>query len=197
VKHNIINYIIGTNRLSHLPLDSGIEVAFYGKSNSGKSSVIDLLIRKNLARVGKSPGSTKLIHFFQLGNSVKLIDLPGYGYAKSFKRCRVSWSNIISCYLMERRSLRGLVLLLDVRNYITKMDAFVLKLVTSYELSLHCLFTKVDKMKHNDILYVRDIFQQYLSYFSCLDGVTCQAFSSHEKVGVFILERLLNRWYNF
>ncbi|MDP2155563.1 MAG: ribosome biogenesis GTP-binding protein YihA/YsxC, partial [Sulfuricella sp.] len=106
-------FFISADKLTDLPPPSGIEIAFAGRSNSGKSSAINTLANRNrLAFVSKTPGRTQLINFFSLGNDRFLVDLPGYGYAKVPEAMRVHWQSVLSRYLMERESLHGLVLIM-------------------------------------------------------------------------------------
>ncbi len=118
-------FLISAPSLQQCPPEKGAEVAFVGRSNSGKSSAINALTQnKNLARTSKTPGRTQLINFFQLHNSptLRLVDLPGYGYAKVSQEMKKTWQEYLSQYLNERQCLKGLVLIMDIRHPLQEID---------------------------------------------------------------------------
>lgn len=134
--------------LAQCPPDSGCEVAFCGRSNAGKSSAINTLTRqKHLARTSKTPGRTQLINFFLLEDGSRLVDLPGYGYAKVPQSVKAHWQAHLDAYMTHRQSLRGLVLLMDVRHPPKPFDEMVLAWSEERGLPLHLLLTKADKLK--------------------------------------------------
>lgn len=140
-------FITSAFDLSQLIPDEGKEVAFAGRSNAGKSTAINRLTeQKNLCKTSKTPGRTQLINFFALDEERRLVDLPGYGYAKVPKNLRLHWNHVLSSYLLERKSLAGLVILVDIRRGLTDLDWGLIELVDD-ELPVHILLTKADKLK--------------------------------------------------
>ncbi|MAV76528.1 MAG: YihA family ribosome biogenesis GTP-binding protein [Actinobacteria bacterium TMED172] len=135
-------------KLAQCPLDKGLETAFAGRSNAGKSSAINRLTgQKKLARTSKTPGRTQLINFFMLKDHQRLVDLPGYGYAKVAISKKLEWQKHLEQYLEKRTSLTGLVLVMDVRHPLQPYDTIMLDWVKQYDLRCHILLTKADKLK--------------------------------------------------
>lgn len=140
--------MLGAREKKQWPNDIGVEIAFAGRSNVGKSSALNrILQRKKIARTSKTPGRTQEINFFSLSKVQRLVDLPGYGFAKVPLKVRKQWENEIEQYLMERRSLRGLIQLMDVRHPLTELDQQMISWCQAAKLPLHILLTKVDKLK--------------------------------------------------
>jgi GTP-binding protein len=137
--------------LSQLPPDEGAEVAFAGRSNSGKSSAINCLTRqKGLCKTSKTPGRTQLVNFFELDQDRRLVDLPGYGFAKVSKKMRNHWDQVLSTFLLQRQALKGLVIVVDIRRGISDLDQALIDM-TGNQLPLHILLTKSDKLSRNGI----------------------------------------------
>jgi len=144
-------FLTSANALSDLPAHGGLEIAFAGRSNAGKSSAINTLAnRSRLAYVSKTPGRTQLINYFELGNDRFLVDLPGYGYADVPDKIRLHWQNILSAYLMKRASLTGLVLIMDARHPLTKLDNQMLEWFATTGKPVHILLTKADKLSRQE-----------------------------------------------
>jgi GTP-binding protein len=144
-------FIASAHELHELPPDVGAEVAFAGRSNAGKSSAINALAqRKKLAFVSKSPGRTQTINFFDCGGNRRLVDLPGYGYAAVPQKERAHWGKLISAYLQSRRSLRGLVLIVDARHPLTPLDRQLLGWHAPSGQPVLVLLTKADKLSRSD-----------------------------------------------
>lgn len=140
-------FLTSGNALSDLPAHGGVEIAFAGRSNAGKSSAINTLAnRSRLAYVSKTPGRTQLINFFELGEERFLVDLPGYGYADVPEKIRLHWQKILSAYLMTRAPLLGLVLIMDARHPLTKLDWQMLEWFATTGKPVHILLTKADKL---------------------------------------------------
>ena len=117
------SYLASATRLVNAPADQGLEVAFAGRSNAGKSSAINTIThQKNLARVSKTPGRTQLLNFFRLDDERRLVDLPGYGYAKVPDSIHQSWGAMIESYLSRREALQGVFLIMDIRHPLTEFD---------------------------------------------------------------------------
>jgi GTP-binding protein len=137
--------------LRQLPADEGAEIAFAGRSNAGKSSALNAICEQHgLARTSKTPGRTQLLNVFALDETRRLIDLPGYGYAKVPEEMREHWRKLIDAYLRERESLRGVVLIMDSRHPLKEFDRQMLTYCTGIELPCHVLLTKADKLSRNE-----------------------------------------------
>lgn len=137
---------------SQYPIDGKPEVAFVGRSNVGKSSLINYLVnRKALARISSTPGKTRGINFYNVENKLYFVDLPGYGYAKVSQKEKDSWAKMINQYLTERKSLRLLILLIDIRHLPTELDKTMLDWIRGNQLNLIVVATKADKLAKSDI----------------------------------------------
>lgn len=146
-----IRFLISASRLEGLPQDELPEVAFVGRSNVGKSSALNVLAnRRRLAFVSKTPGRTQLINFFSLGAHARLVDLPGYGYAKVPHGVRDEWGKLVAGYLQTRRSLLGVVSLMDARRPLTPLDVQLLGWLAPLERKLLVLLTKADKLTKSE-----------------------------------------------
>ncbi|MGQ0751057.1 MAG: ribosome biogenesis GTP-binding protein YihA/YsxC [Betaproteobacteria bacterium] len=139
-------FALATYEATGMPQEVGTEVAFAGRSNSGKSSAINAIVgRKGLAHASKSPGRTQTVNFFRLGTRHCLVDLPGYGYAAVPQREIERWDRLISAYI-SRASLRGVVLVMDIRRPFTGLDLRLLDWIRPYGKTCHILLTKADKL---------------------------------------------------
>ena len=128
--------------------DAGIEVAVAGRSNAGKSSAINVIVnRRQFARTSKTPGRTQLVNFFELREGQRLVDLPGYGYAKVSESMRRHWGELLTDYFESRQSLAGLILIVDIRRRLTDFDRRMIAFAESVSLPVHILLTKADKLK--------------------------------------------------
>jgi GTP-binding protein len=189
-----VRFLTSANKLGQLPTDTGVEVAVAGRSNAGKSSAINAITqRKGLARTSKSPGATRLLNFFELQPGRRLVDLPGYGFARVAGEMRAHWGTLLTGYFGKRESLRGTIVVMDVRHPLTDHDLDMLQLATSRNLPVHILLTKADKLGRgaagNALQGVRRKLPR--------DGlVTVQLFSAHSGDGVQeargALEKLLD-----
>lgn len=182
--------------LKECPADLGIEVAFAGRSNAGKSSAINTLTRQpKLARTSKTPGRTRLINFFSLNTAgARLVDLPGYGYAKVPKAMKAEWDRHLAEYLRSRKSLVGLVLLMDIRHPLQEFDRHMMEWAVDGELPVHLLLTKADKLKKGPAQASFLQVQKHLNDIG-YKNVSVQTFSSLKKVGLPILEARLKDWF--
>ena len=143
-------FILSANALSQFPPDQGREVAVAGRSNAGKSSAINVIVnQRQFARTSKTPGRTQLVNFFELAQGRRLVDLPGYGYAKVSDKVRVHWSQLLQGYFESRESLTGLLLVVDIRRRLTDFDQRMLNFAdaVSAPVPVHVLLTKTDKLK--------------------------------------------------
>jgi GTP-binding protein len=142
-----VRFLTSANKLGQLPPDAGVEVAVAGRSNAGKSSAINAITqRKGLARTSKSPGATRLLNFFELEEGRRLVDLPGYGFAKVAGSMRAHWGSLLEGYFAQRAALRGTIVVMDVRHPMTDHDQDMLALASSRGLPVHILLTKSDKL---------------------------------------------------
>jgi GTP-binding protein len=187
--------MISAPTLALCPDDTGAEVAFAGRSNAGKSSAINALTQQNaLARTSRTPGRTQLINFFTVMNdeSRRLVDLPGYGYAKVPEAVKIEWQKHLSDYLRGRFSLRGLVLLMDVRHPLTEFDQMMLDYADQRGIPVHILLTKADKLKRGPASAALQKVRSRLKEWE--DLVSVQLFSSLKRDGVDILSQKLDQW---
>ena len=145
---NKTKFMQSASNITESPDDTGSEVAFVGRSNSGKSSAINVIVnQKNLARISKTPGRTQLINFFEVDKQQRLVDLPGYGYAKTSKKQQKEWGFMISEYLKYRQTLKGVILIIDIRRGLMELDHAFLDFYLPLNKPLHVLLTKSDKLK--------------------------------------------------
>ena len=141
-------FIKSANAPSQFVADDGAEVAFAGRSNAGKSSAINVIVnRRQFARTSKTPGRTQLVNFFLLREGARIVDLPGYGFAKVSEKMRAHWADLMADYFESRASLRGMFLIVDIRRRLTDFDHQMLAFAESVGLPVHVLLTKADKLK--------------------------------------------------
>lgn len=182
--------------LSNAPADEGKEIAFAGRSNAGKSSAINTITGQNsLARISKTPGRTQLLNFFQLDEQRKLVDLPGYGYAKVPVAVKQKWQAMMTTYLMERKALCGIILVMDVRHPLTDFDWQMIHWGEHAKLPLHILLTKADKLKYGAAKNTLLKIQRDLGEAST--EITLQLFSSLKKTGIDDVHHILDLWFGF
>ena len=176
-----------------LPPDIGAEVAFAGRSNAGKSSAINAITaRKRLAYVSKTPGRTQTINFFESGKHQRLVDLPGYGYAAVAQHERMHWRELVSAYLLTRKSLSGLVLIVDSRRSITTLDEQLLGWYAPSNKPILVLLTKADKLARAEAERVLSRAGKLLQ--SRYPSATPQLFSAVDGTGVRTAQNALNAW---
>lgn len=180
-------------QLRQLPADTGWEVAFAGRSNAGKSSAINVITgQKNLARTSKTPGRTQLINFFCITLEKFLVDLPGYGYAKVSHDIKERWQNTLARYLETRKSLKGLILVSDIRHPLKEYDQHMLAWATERKLPIHILLTKSDKLSRSKAQQTLLQVEKNTKTFST--QVSIQLFSAHTKLGVDIARQQILNW---
>ena len=186
-------FLTSASRLSQCPEDAGWEVAFAGRSNAGKSSAINSLTgNPKLARTSRTPGRTQLINFFSLSETQRLVDLPGYGFAKVPLAVKQEWTKQLENYLQKRQSLRGLILLMDVRHPLQAFDQQMLNWAVSAGMPVHILLTKADKLKNGPARATLLQVQRTLQVHG--DSVTVQLFSALKHSGHKELVAVLNAW---
>jgi GTP-binding protein len=186
-----VKFLTSAAEAHQLAPDSGREVAFAGRSNSGKSTAINAITqRSGLARVSRTPGRTQLINFFELAPERRLVDLPGYGYAKVPDAVRTRWLALLEYYFNTRESLVGLVLVVDSRRGLGAEDAAMLEWVLARDRSAHVLLTKSDKLNRRDATQVLKETRE-----ACADtAVSAQLFSAHARSGLEEARAVMDRW---
>jgi len=181
------------NALSQLPKDSLAEIAFAGRSNAGKSSALNVLTNiKGLAKTSKTPGRTQLINYFSLTPGKFLVDLPGYGFAKVPLKIKEHWNKLIASYLETRNPLRGVVLLMDIRHPLKEHDQQMIEWLSYYEIPIHILLTKADKLNTNP---AQNVFLQIRKELAAINtDIDIQLFSSLKRQGLEQLKAKLDLW---
>lgn len=188
-------YLTSAADLKQLPADTGWEVAFIGRSNAGKSSALNTITGiKGLARTSNTPGRTQMINFFSMDDERRLVDLPGYGYAKVPRNIKERWARNTNEYLETRQCLRGLVLVMDIRHPLKESDQHMIAWTASCGVPLHILLTKSDKLKNAATRKTLDSVRESLKLYS-EDQLSVQVFSSHDRVGVEAVQDRLDEWF--
>jgi GTP-binding protein len=191
-------FVMSAAQLDQLPPDEGFEVAFAGRSNAGKSSAINRITsQKTLARTSKTPGRTQLINFFRLDDERRLVDLPGYGYAKVSEAIKLRWQATMEAYLSTRQSLRGLILLMDVRHPLKEVDQQLLNWCWHVHMPVHVLLTKADKLKRGQAQTAMLTLRKTLEAQAPPDTTSVQLFSALKGTGVDEVQGVLDRWFEF
>jgi GTP-binding protein len=186
-----VRFLTSAAEPGQLAADTGREIAFAGRSNAGKSTAINAIVeRSGLARVSRTPGRTQLINFFELVAERRLVDLPGYGYAKVPEKIQARWLELMEHYFNTRESLIGLVLIVDSRRGLGQQDATMLEWVLARGRLAHVLLTKSDKLNRQDGTRVLRETKE-----SCSDAaVTVQLFSAHAKQGLGEARSIMDEW---
>ena len=188
-------FTISAPDIRKLPEDSGIEVAFAGRSNAGKSSALNTLTNQNsLARTSKTPGRTQLINVFEIGDNKRLIDLPGYGFAKVPLEMKKKWQKALGEYLEKRESLKGLVVLMDIRHPLKDLDMDLIQWAADSDLPVLALLTKCDKLSQGkrsaEVLKVKKLLAPLNA------DIKVQAFSSLKRTGAEQANITICDWFS-
>ncbi|MDX5371058.1 MAG: ribosome biogenesis GTP-binding protein YihA/YsxC [Pseudomonadaceae bacterium] len=187
-------FLVSAAKVDQCPDDQGLEVAFAGRSNAGKSSALNTLTHASLARTSKTPGRTQLLNFFRLDDERRLVDLPGYGYAKVPIPLKQHWQKHLEAYLGSRESLCGLILLMDIRHPLTEFDCMMLDWAKASGMPLHILLTKADKLAFgaakNALLKVRQAIRKDWGD----EVASIQLFSAPKRMGVEEAQLVLAQW---
>jgi GTP-binding protein len=186
-------FILSANAANQFPPDTGTEVAVAGRSNAGKSSAINAIVnRRQFARTSKTPGRTQLVNFFELRDGQRLVDLPGYGFARVAESLRQHWGRLLQDYFEQRKSLSGLILVVDIRRQLADFDRQMLAFADSVSVPVHVLLTKADKLKRGKATTALQEVSRELG-----DSASVQLFSALKKQGVEesreVLENLLRK----
>lgn len=192
--YHVTHFVTSAPDIRHLPADTGIEVAFAGRSNAGKSSALNTLTnQKSLARTSKTPGRTQLINLFQVAEGYRLVDLPGYGYAEVPEEMKLKWQRSLAEYLQKRQCLKGLVVLMDIRHPLKDLDRQMVMWAVQSGIEVLILLTKADKLasgaRKAQLNAVREEAKSFLG------TVDVEVFSSLKKIGVDKLSQKLDSWY--
>lgn len=188
-------FLTSAYKVSQLPDDIGLEIAIAGRSNAGKSTTLNTLVgNKKLAKVSKTPGRTQLLNCFELSDNRRLVDLPGYGYAKVPKKVKAHWQHEINLYLQQRKSLIGVVIVMDIRHPLKEFDQQFLHWADQSGLYSHVLLNKSDKFKAGKAKSVMLEVKKKMQNISRTS--TIQMFSGLKKEGVAELSSALMSWYN-
>lgn len=195
LNYNKTIFLKSCSTINEIEIKNGIEVAFVGYSNSGKSSAINFLTnQKKLARCSKMPGRTQLVNFFKVSSSFRIVDLPGYGYSKAPILVKKKWQNTIYDYLTKRKQLKALVLLMDIRYPLKKLDEEIVDIAIRQNLSILILLTKCDKISVNQQKKQLEKVSNKLNLLFNFFEIEC--FSSLKKIGIEKLKLKLNNWYH-
>lgn len=188
------HFITSAPDIRHLPDDTGIEVAFAGRSNAGKSSSINRLCdHKNLVKTSKTPGRTQLINLFKVDEGCHIVDLPGYGYAQVPLELKKKWQKSLAEYLQKREQLKGLVVLMDIRHPLRELDQELIYWAVDCNLPVLALLTKCDKLKRGaQKAQLNKVREASLAF--CGD-VEIELYSSLKGIGVDKLRNKLTFWY--
>lgn len=186
-------YLTSAHRLDQLPADAGAEIAFAGRSNAGKSSALNAICdQQGLARTSKTPGRTQQMVVFPIDDSHRLIDLPGYGYAKVPEKLRAHWREVIDAYLRTRSALRGIVLVMDARHPLREFDRTMVEFAEATGRRSLCLLTKSDKLARGESLRTLNAVRKELETLAA--DAQAQLFSSLSGNGVDEARAVLAGW---
>lgn len=186
-------FLTAASQLNGTPADVGFEVAFAGRSNAGKSSAINAICHQNrLARTSKTPGRTQQLIFFRLDDERRLVDLPGYGFARVSKAVKEDWQALMGRYLQQRDCLRGLVVVMDIRHPLTEFDRQMLDWGAAAQLPMLLLLTKADKLKRGAIQ--QTLAQVRRATAAQAVPVRVESFSATSRLGLEAAQAQLAQW---
>ncbi|MEM9384020.1 MAG: ribosome biogenesis GTP-binding protein YihA/YsxC [Pseudomonadota bacterium] len=186
----LANFLTSAAEVRGFPHDSGREVVFAGRSNCGKSTAINAITnRRGLARTSKTPGRTQLINFFDLQDLGRLADLPGYGFAQVPPKVKAQWAQLMESYFAQRRSLVGMMLIMDARRPLGPFDRQMLAFAQAHKPEIHVLLSKADKLNRNESTRTLTSVRRELG-----EGVGVQLFSGLRRVGVDEARQVTRRW---
>lgn len=186
-------YLLSAHDFSQSPEDSGAEVAFAGRSNAGKSSALNTITGiRGLARTSKTPGRTQALNFFGIDAKRRLVDLPGYGFARVPEDIKRRWQRTLQQYFQSRRSLRGLFLVMDIRHPLSEYDVMMLEFCREMQIPVHVLLTKADKLNRGPAMAMLAKVRKELQERYGSPGV--QLFSALKRTGVEEARKVLDEW---
>ena len=188
------HFLTSAPNLKSLPEDSGIEIAFAGRSNAGKSTALNALTnQKNLARTSKTPGRTQLINLFEVEPQCKLVDLPGYGYAAVPEQMKQQWQHTLGEYLQKRECLAGIIVLMDIRHPLKDLDQQMIEWAVSADLPILLLLTKADKLSQSERSKQVKMVREAILPFQ--GDIQVEAFSALKRTGIDRLAAKLDSWF--
>jgi GTP-binding protein len=189
-------FLLSVAEVKQLPPDRGIEVAIVGRSNAGKSSILNKITQnKGLARVSKTPGRTQMINLFVLDEQRRLADLPGYGYAKVPLAAKLKWQDTVDAYISDRACLKGLLIVMDIRHPLKELDLSLLEYCDHRALPVHILLNKADKLSKAEAANTLGAVKKALAEYK--NTLSLQIFSALKGLGVKELHSLLDKWYEY
>ena len=188
------HFTLSAPDIRKLPDDIGVEVAFAGRSNAGKSSALNTLTnQKSLARTSKTPGRTQLLNVFEIEEDMRLIDLPGYGFAKVPLEMKLKWQKALGEYLEVRQSLKGIVVLMDIRHPLKDLDTDLIQWAVDSSLPVLALLTKSDKLSQGKVS--TEVLRVKKELAKLNGDITVQGFSSLKKTGLEQATNKIAQWF--
>jgi GTP-binding protein len=189
-----MKFMLSVVRMNDAPTDEGWEVAFAGRSNAGKSSGLNALASQNsLARTSKTPGRTRELNYFEIDTQRRIVDLPGYGYAKVSRQMQNQWRRLLDDFLQNRQSLQGIVIFMDIRHPMSNYDLQLIDWCEQSQLPLHILLTKADKLGYGAAKSTLLKIQRELEPANI--PASAQTFSSLKKTGLDEAYEVLDNWF--
>ncbi|MCK3657925.1 YihA family ribosome biogenesis GTP-binding protein [Pasteurellaceae bacterium Pebbles2] len=189
------HFLTSAANITQLPEDTGVEIAFAGRSNAGKSTALNALTnQKSLARTSKTPGRTQLINLFEVEPKCKLVDLPGYGYAAVPEQMKLQWQKSLAEYLQKRECLQGVVILMDIRHPLKDLDQQMIEWAVASELPVLLLLTKADKLSQSARSKTVKMVREAILPFQ--GDIQVEPFSSLNKIGQDRLAAKLDEWFS-
>ncbi|MDA8561731.1 ribosome biogenesis GTP-binding protein YihA/YsxC [Gammaproteobacteria bacterium] len=193
INYQKAEFLLSVANLSQLPPDEGYEVAIVGRSNSGKSTILNRLTQnKRLARTSKTPGRTQLINLFGIKDNHRIADLPGYGFAKVPQDIKEKWQKLLDNYLRTRECLRGLLLVMDIRHPLKDFDKKFILWSEQADIPVHIILNKCDKISFNKTKQTLMTVKEATS--SCPNKISLQSFSALNNIGIDELREKLDSW---
>ena len=182
-------FMMGVTKYRNLPDDMGTEILLSGRSNAGKSSALNALTENTkLARISKTPGRTTEINFFKVNDSLKLVDLPGYGFAKSAKSQKKDWGTLLRDYFKKRKALKAVIIFMDIRHPLKDSDIEMIKLCSKFNVDFIPVLTKSDKLSNNKIVNsIKDVNKRLI-------GCEAIAISAKDQKGIELLSKEIMRY---
>ncbi len=196
MKKNILkdlSFVLSAAEFAQLPADMGYEIVFAGRSNAGKSSVLNTLTRRDIARVSKTPGRTQQMNVFKLDDTRRILDLPGYGYAKVPENIKKQWERTLENYFAERQSLSGIFLIMDIRHPLKPFDMMMIEWAVDAKIPLHILLNKEDKLTTQEKRISIDNVKNFIKPFH---EVSVQLFSALKNTGIEECSKKIETWLN-
>ena len=188
------HFLTSAANITQLPADTGVEIAFAGRSNAGNSTALNALTnQKNLARTSKTPGRTQLINLFEVEPQYKLVDLPGYGYAAVPEQMKLQWQKSLGEYLQKRHCLRGVVILMDIRHPLKDLDQQMIEWAVSSDLPVLLLLTKADKLSQSARSKTVKMVREAILPFQ--GDIQVEPFSALSKLGIDRVATKLDSWF--